>query len=500
MARHDIEQLFEEAGRLGRCSLAFLSPEGEWLVRWPKIPRRPHAPGAAADGADCLRLLAPMVLALTPSSSTLSWVCPHGVEYAVGALFVQSAPAGSVIGYGDASGQALSLIRLLRLHLQQVIDLQHEMENLSNEIARNYEELNLHYELSAKLGTHPTPDPIYHNVVEQIRRVISCDHIAILLRDEQGGLSTVYASNRSGRIQTSFRLDPEAGLSGEVLKTGTAMIVCRADRHPRFVPPPYPVTSQMSVPLITSGKVLGVINLTDKEGGEEFSTNDLKLLETIARQAAIALENARLFIDVRSLFLSAVKSLASAIDAKDPYTHGHSLRVAYYSAIIAEQLPLPPEQREEVYLAAVLHDVGKIAIPESILLKPGSLTDSEWDTMKRHPLHSAQILGEIKQFVTLSQIVRHEHERYDGSGYPDGLKAEAIPLASRIIAVADAYDAMTTSRSYRQGMNPEQAFHLLAKAAGTQFDPHVFAQFKAAFEQGRLTLPPDVPAQFMVSE
>jgi hypothetical protein len=500
MARHDIEQLFEEAGRLGQCSLAFLSPEGEWLIRWPKSPRRPHAPGAAADGADCLRLLAPMVLALTPPNPTLSWVCPHGVEFAVSALFVQSAPAGSVVGYGDAPGQALSLTRLLRLHLQQVIDLQQEMENLSNEIARNYEELNLHYELSAKLGTHPTPGPVYQNVVEQIRRAISCDHIAILLRDEQGGLSAVYATDRSGRPLPPFRLGPDQGLSGEVVNTGAAMIVCRADQHPRFVPPPYPVTAQMSVPLITSGKVLGVINLSDKEGGAEFSTNDLKLLETIARQAAIALENARLFADVRALFLSAVKSLASAIDAKDPYTHGHSLRVAYYSAMIAERLSLPSEQREEVYLAAVLHDVGKIAIPESILLKPGSLTEQEWDIMKRHPLHSAQILGEIKQFQALSRIVRHEHERYDGSGYPDGLKAEAIPLASRIIAIADAYDAMTTSRSYRQGMGAEQAIHLLAKAAGTQFDPTVFAQFKTAFEQGRLTLPPDVPAQFMVSE
>ena len=500
VSRHEIEELFIEAGRLGAFSLVFLTPEGEPAVRWPKSPPRPHAAGAAADAADCLRLLAPMVLALTPANPTLSWMCPHGVECAVGALFVQSAPAGSLVAYGDPAGQALPVARVLRLHLQQLIDLQQEMENLSNEIARNYEELNLHYELSARLGTHPTPGPVYQNVVDQVRRVISCDHIAILLRDEQGGLMAVYATDRAGHLLPPFRLGPEEGISGEVVRTGTAMIVCRTEQDPRFVSPPYPVTAQMSVPLITSGKVLGVINLSDKEGGAEFSTNELKLLETIARQAAIALENARLFADVRSLFLSAVKSLASAIDAKDPYTHGHSLRVAYYSAIIADGLALPPDQREEVYLAAVLHDVGKIAIPESILLKPGSLTEDEWDEMRRHPLHSAQILSEVKQFQTLSRIVRHEHERYDGSGYPDGLKAEAIPLASRIIAVADAYDAMTTSRSYRQGMAAEQAIHLLTKAVGTQFDPKVFSHFKTAFDQGRLTLPPDVPAQFMVSE
>jgi hypothetical protein len=493
ISRHEIEQLFAETGRLGSFSLVFLSPDGELSVRWPKVPQRPHA-------AECLRLLTPMILALTPSNPTVSWICPHGVEFAISSLFVQSAPVGSIVLYDDPTGQALALTRVLRLHLQQLIDLQQEMENLSNEIARNYEELNLHYELSAKLGTHPSPGPVYHNVIDQIRRVISCDHIAILLLDEKGGLSAAYATDRSGHPLPPFRLAPGEGISGEVVKTGTAMIVCSTDQHPGFVSPPYPVTAQMSVPLITSGKVLGVINLSDKEGGAEFSTNELKLLETIARQAAIALENSRLFADVRSLFLSAVKSLASAIDAKDPYTHGHSLRVAYYSAIIAEALALPPDLREEVYLAAVLHDVGKIAIPESILLKPGSLTEHEWIEMRRHPLHSAQILGEIKQFETLSHIVRHEHERYDGTGYPDGLKAEAIPLASRIIAIADAYDAMTTNRSYRQGMAAEQAIHLLIKAVGTQFDPKIFSHFKTAFEQGRLTLPPDVPAQFMVSE
>jgi HD-GYP domain-containing protein (c-di-GMP phosphodiesterase class II) len=250
--------------------------------------------------------------------------------------------------------------------------------------------------------------------------------------------------------------------------------------------------------MITSGKVLGVINLSDKEGGDEFSTNELKLLETIARQAAIALENARLFAEVRELFLSTVKSLASAIDAKDPYTHGHSLRVAYYSTILADGLHLTPEQREEVYLAAVLHDVGKIAVPESILLKPSALNEDEWVEMKQHPLHSAEILSKVRQFASIAHVVRHEHERYDGSGYPDRLTAEGIPLASRIIAVADAYDAMTTSRSYRQGMPPEQALLLLSKSVGTQFDPKVFASFKAAFEQGRLTLPPDVPTQLMM--
>ena len=494
--RQDIEQLFMEAGRLGNVPLAFLSPTGEIEVQWPKIPSAAHHP--QEDPTECLRSLAPMARALTPDNPTLSWVCTHNVEFATSGLFTQSVLVGSIASYGDSSGQLLPLVRLLRLHLQGLLDLQQEMENLSREIVRNYEELNLHYELSAKLGADPTPGPVYRNVAEQIRQLVSCDHIAILVKDAAGGLTAVYAARKNGEPIPSFTLPPGEGISGEVVQTGAAKIVCDVSQHPRFIAPPYHVTSLLSVPMITSGKVLGVINLSDKEGGVEFSTNELKLLETIARQAAIALENARLFAEVRELFLSTVKSLASAIDAKDPYTHGHSLRVAYYSAIIADQLHLPPDQREEVYLAAVLHDVGKIAVPESILLKPAALDETEWEEMKQHPLRSAEILSKVKQFETIAHAVRHEHERYDGKGYPDGLKAEQIPLASRIIAIADAYDAMTTSRSYRQGMPPQQAMSLLVKASGSQFDPKVFEQFQLAYDQNRLTLPPDVPTQLMM--
>lgn len=507
IARHEIEQLFAEAAQLGDTAFAFLSPDGDVLIDWPKGTNHHHQPARPVGGpagiptaaAVCLRSLAPMRLALTPENPTLVWICPHGVEFAIGVLLTQSVQSGSLICSGTASGRGLPLIRLLRHHVQHLIDAQQEMENLSKEIARTYEELNLHYELSAKLGTHPAPAPVYHNVVEQIRQLIAFGHIAILMRDDGGGLTAAYVADGAGHpLPLSFRLGPGEGISGEVARTASAMIVCRVDQDAHFVPPPYPVTSLLSVPMITSGKVLGVITLSDKHGGEEFSTNELKLLETIARQAAIALENARLFAEVRELFLSTVKSLASAIDAKDPYTHGHSLRVAYYSAVIAKQLSLPAEQREEVYLAAILHDVGKIAIPETILLKPSSLTPHEWETMKQHPLHSAHILSQVKQFEQIARVVRHEHERYDGSGYPDGLTAEQIPLASRIIAIADAYDAMTTSRSYRQGMAPEQAMQRLAKSTGSQFDPALFTQFQRAFEQGRLTPPADPSTQFMM--
>ena len=499
IGRQEIARILAEAAESGEASIAFLSPDGEVVCDQPAGTCFGHDSNEFGGAADCIHALPPMAYALSPTNPTLSWVCLHGIEFIVNALFCQSTLVGIIIGHSQSTRPVQHVTRLIRSHFQDLIDAQGEMENLSMEIARNYEELNLHYELSAKLGAHPSAIPVYQSVVDQIRRLIVFDHIAILVPDDRGGLKTAYAADRHGKMLEPFRLPPGEGISGEVLRTGSASIVCRVEQSPHFVKRPYPMTTLLSVPMITSGKVLGVINLSDKKGGKEFSTNELKLLEAIARQAAIALENARLFAEVRELFLSAVKTLASAIDAKDPYTHGHSLRVAQYATVIARQLGLTEEQCEEIYLAAVLHDVGKIAVPESILLKQGGLTEDEWKEMRQHPLHSAKILSQVRHFGAIAKAVRHEHERYDGSGYPDKLHGEEIPLASRIIALADAYDAMTTTRSYRKGMPAEETIELLAKAVGSQFDPKVFESFKIAYQRGQLTPPDDASNTFLVT-
>jgi len=199
----------------------------------------------------------------------------------------------------------------------------------------------------------------------------------------------------------------------------------------------------------------------------------------------VALENARLFSEVKDLFLSSVKSLVMAIDAKDPYTHLHSLRVSEVSAILADEIGLPAQEVEQIKLAALLHDVGKIGVPEHVLLKPDKLTAPEWEMMKQHPLHSIQILGQVKQFFPILKWVRHEHEHYNGTGYPDQLKGEAIPLPSRIIAVADAFDALTSDRYYRKGRSEEKAVEVIRKESGIQFDPEVIRAFVSAYQKDR---------------
>ncbi len=175
--------------------------------------------------------------------------------------------------------------------------------------------------------------------------------------------------------------------------------------------------------------------------------------------------------DLRELFYKTIKLIASALDAKDPYTHGHSLRVTMYSLILAKNLNLDDTTLEEIETAGLLHDIGKIGIPQSILCKPGKLTDEEYEVMKSHPAQAEKMLMGIKKLTVVSNWLRCHHERWDGKGYPNGLKGEEIPISGRIIALADTYDAITSTRSYRQALSHETAMAEIKRCAGTQFDP-----------------------------
>ena len=168
-----------------------------------------------------------------------------------------------------------------------------------------------------------------------------------------------------------------------------------------------------------------------------------------------------------------------AIDARDPYTARHSEKVAHYAVGLARALGLPPEDCERIRLSGMLHDVGKVALERSILHKPGALTDEEWQQVREHPARSAHILGAVARFAEYIPGARHHHERYDGRGYPDGLAGRAIPLDARILAVADAYDAMTSDRSYRPALSREEALERLQAKSGPQFDPDCVRAFAA---------------------
>ncbi len=186
---------------------------------------------------------------------------------------------------------------------------------------------------------------------------------------------------------------------------------------------------------------------------------------------------AMILTDLRDLFYKTISSISSALDSKDPYTHGHSLRVTLYSLILANELNLSDKQLEEIETAGLLHDIGKIAIPQKILCKPGRLTDEEFDVMKAHPENSEKLIANIKGLQGISTWLKTHHERWDGNGYPDGLAGEEIPLTARVIALADTYDAMTSTRAYRKALEHSVAIEEVQRCSGTQFDPQLAAIF-----------------------
>jgi putative nucleotidyltransferase with HDIG domain len=232
----------------------------------------------------------------------------------------------------------------------------------------------------------------------------------------------------------------------------------------------------IAVPLQRQDQVLGCMFGLDKLSGE-FDTVDSKLLNSIANESAIYLENAMLYEDVRGLMMGLLHAMISAVDAKDTYTCGHSERVALLSRRLAKEARLTEHEVERIYMAGLLHDVGKIGVPEAVLQKAGKLTDEEFAEIKKHPEIGARILRDIKQIEDIIPGVLHHHERWDGRGYPMGLSGDSIPLMGRIICLADCFDAMTSSRTYRKALPLEHVLAEIKKCAGTQFDPALAEAF-----------------------
>ncbi len=246
------------------------------------------------------------------------------------------------------------------------------------------------------------------------------------------------------------------------------------------------IKNMIMVPLISKDRVLGVLEVYNKIDHGKFSKDDLDVIMTLGNQIAIAVNNAILYTSTEDLFLSTIQSLSSAIDAKDQYTHGHSYRVTEYSICIAREMELSESFINIVHLSGLLHDIGKIGISETILCKPSRLTDEEYLEIKKHPLIGATIMEPIKPLRKVIPGMKYHHERWDGRGYPDGLIGEETPLIARIIGVADTFDAMTSDRSYRKGLDPSIAYEEINKCSGSQFDPEIVKFFNLAYENKKI--------------
>jgi putative nucleotidyltransferase with HDIG domain len=249
--------------------------------------------------------------------------------------------------------------------------------------------------------------------------------------------------------------------------------------------------SVLCVPIMLREKPTGVIFLANYQEGHAFTDDHRRLLTALAAQAAIAIDNAKLFKDRQDLFIGSLNALANAVDARDPYTAGHSGRVTQYALTIARYMNWEPGNSEawrRMRQGGLLHDIGKIAVPDAILAKPGRLTDEEFEIMKTHPSKGYEILKDLSMLTDELKIVRSHHERFDGKGYPDRKKGDELPIYVWIVSGADALDAMTSDRPYRKGMSFEVAMSEVEKGAGSHFHPTVAAAMLSAARAGVLTL------------
>jgi putative nucleotidyltransferase with HDIG domain len=367
------------------------------------------------------------------------------------------------------------IIRQGRLVLSMVRDqvrlagMEQELDSLSGQLANTYEELSLIYQLSSGMKINRRAGDFFKQACLDVMEVMSMRGMGVALRADsfhkQEPVLYGALSLPPGKVH---RLAEELMLI--LAKRKSPLLVNHLAKDKTLGWLAEHATQLLAVPLMRQEQVLGCLFGIDKQNSE-FDTVDSKLLNSIANESAIYLENAMLFDDVRGLMMGLLHSLTSAVDAKDAYTCGHSERVALLSRSLALEAGLNEQQVERIYMAGLLHDVGKIGVPEAVLQKTGKLTPEEFEQIKKHPEIGARILRDIKQVEDIIPGVMHHHERYDGKGYPAGLSGENIPLMGRIICLADCFDAMTSSRTYRKALPLEVALTEIRRCSGTQFDP-----------------------------
>lgn len=345
--------------------------------------------------------------------------------------------------------------------------------------------------VSSLINSTLDPREIREKTIIALTTLLNAEAGSLLLVDEETGeLFFEVATGEKGARLRQVRLKRGKGIAGWVAEHGEPVIANDARSDPRFLKAAdqysgFVTRSIICVPVISKSMIVGVIEGINKIHGG-FSEDDLDLMRSLSNQVAIAIENARLYAELKDAFYGTVEALAEVIEMRDPYTGGHTKRVMTYSMIIGSYMGFEKEQMENLKLAAILHDIGKIGIGDDVLLKQDRLDEESINKMKMHPHYGAEILGRVKQLKDIIPCVRDHHERYDGNGYPSGIKGDDISIIARVISVADTFDAMTTDRPYRKGLDYEDAIREIQQCSGTQFDPAVVNAFLTAWKEGVL--------------
>jgi HD-GYP domain-containing protein (c-di-GMP phosphodiesterase class II) len=375
--------------------------------------------------------------------------------------------------FSDSEVQALTI---LAGHAANAI---HNAQ-LFGQVERQLSELKALQQLSESLNRTVSMEQVLDELLEETLSQLQAENASVMLLEPDGQTLTIkMARGLPEEVVAQTRVKLGERISGKVAAEKKPIVYYQFDEADES-------GSALSVPLLKDDQVLGVLNVRQKKNGGDFSAEELSLASRFANVAALSISKAGLHSELRMLFVHSIRALANAIDARDPYTSGHSERVTRFSVLIAERMGFQGERLEELRYASLLHDIGKIRIRDAILHKPGKLDDEEFEEMKRHPEYGVEIMQPVRAFQGILPYMLHHHERFDGRGYPAGLSGNQIPLQARIMCVADCFDAMTSDRPYRAGMPVEAAVAELRKWRGSQFDPEATDLFLALIQEGKV--------------
>lgn len=444
---------------------AFEAVPGLWLAAMPP----------ASEGPSGVRSVVALPTAALLDSEHLAAMC-QGAELDE-ATIRRRLRMSRPIAVEDV-GRVIGLVRLTHREHRSAEQNASVIESVSQELAGSYENISFLYNISQNMSVVERPEMFISIVCEELLATVPYAWVAIALATDDAPLKELAGSFhfRGSAREPSARLHELAlDLLGEkprntiVLEPGLSP---QSDRYGDLG------QTALVQPILGSEGPVGLVLAGDKQGEDAVASSvDIKLLEATAGYISIFLENASLYDDLNAMFLGTLQAVTASIDAKDQYTCGHSERVAHLTMQLARAAGLDEDTVARTHIAGLVHDVGKIGVPERVLLKPGRLTEDEFAWIRRHPEIGHGILKDIPQFEDILPGVLHHHERWDGGGYPGGLAGEEIPRLGRLIALADSFDAMSSTRTYRAEMDRADVLTEIARCAGTQFDPALAAIF-----------------------
>jgi HD-GYP domain-containing protein (c-di-GMP phosphodiesterase class II) len=382
---------------------------------------------------------------------------------------------------------ALTIARLRLERKKNLEELEIERKNLSGYLAKIDNLMltlsNIH-EFSIKAAGMSSKEELALFVINSACSLFNAGSGSVMLINPASNMLEIVASkNLSAEVVATTRLRIGEGIAGKVVQTGKPIFVEDITTDPRFVRASnvhYNTKSFVSVSMETKGKAIGVLNISPLNTKNSFEDKSFRFLSILADQSAVGFENISLYNNLNKFYFELVEAMAKTIDVKDSYTHEHGDRAQRMARKTCQEMELPESIVKHIEYAALIHDIGKLAIDNQILSKPGKLSAQERRFIEQHPIIGSQIIEPVTFLSPIAPIVLYHQEWYNGCGYPEGLSGEEIPLGARIVSVIDSFDAMTSDRPYRKAMKRTDAIKELKRASGTQFDPAVVEAFLKA--------------------